>query len=337
MKQKLTWLQRGTLQAIIALLIYLLCILAGAYFLDLLEKARFLAVFEKAAQEGAIASANLAKARELIKGMEFADVFVIVWVVFVISVAVFFIIRFSTRINLAKSIILPEAIEFATAMRRLGVLQLAGQIQFIRQHKMPVYIAANPLLGEQASQVKVKHYYFAGHRSLASPAIYANKIGQRLLCLAQADYEQLLQNNTLQATQALTEKNVQIKNLQTELAKLVIELDALTEQKNEINKQLTTALARGQKEVIANERNLPFWLVAIPLIHRLKNSAKPDQKYRRPDIQAEFMKELEKHQSCKNGLINLLKEGYDLDGWPMELIRTALGDLVDKNRGRPSR
>ena len=86
---------------------------------------------------------------------------------------------------------------------------------------------------------------------------------------------------------------------------------------------------------------MPFWRVAAPLVNRLIAEAEPGTQYTRPQIQAAFLQELEAFPELKPVIRDLLhtakkqEEGtpYELDGWGMEAIRLALGDLAKKDPG----
>ena len=113
------------------------------------------------------------------------------------------------------------------------------------------------------------------------------------------------------------------------------------EENAEYKEKLRTIPGReGKAEKRENDR-IPFWRVAAPLVNRLIAEAGPGTQYDRRQIQAAFLQELEGFPELKPAIRELLhtpnkqKEStpYELEGWGMEAIRLALGDLAKKAPG----
>ena len=105
--------------------------------------------------------------------------------------------------------------------------------------------------------------------------------------------------------------------------------------------QQKTAPARQGKADTLTQRRMPFFLVAVPVINRLIQQAEAGTTYTKAEIQAAFVAELESFPHLKPAIEALLhtkeKENlgtpFDLTGWAMEAIRSALGDLAKKTPG----
>ena len=108
--KKLNIFQRGALQNLFTALVALLCCVVAGLVIYWLDKARLHAA-----------------------DITVFDIIVVAVLFTAISLAV---LRFSTRANLVWSVILPKALEFSSALRKLGVLDLKEQMDFARKHKL---------------------------------------------------------------------------------------------------------------------------------------------------------------------------------------------------------
>jgi len=260
--------------------------------------------------------------------------------------------RWAAKRNWSWPTTLPKAVEFRWAMEQLGIADPADRIAFVRKHKLPVYIALSPLIGKEQEAVRAKLYAFAHHSSLGGADVFAQHTGEQTLCLDADDFERVLKEHGEHTKSAYSarivelEKNVTdlkaVNSLQSsDIAKLTEENETLRAENAEHRQKLKTLPAReGNTESRENKR-MPFWRVAAPLVNRLISEAEPGTQYTRPQIQAAFLQELEAFPELKPVIRDLLhtakkqEEGtpYELDGWGMEAIRLALGDLAKKDPG----
>lgn len=105
--------------------------------------------------------------------------------------------------------------------------------------------------------------------------------------------------------------------------------------------QQKTAPARQGKADTMTQRRMPFFRVAVPVINKLIEQADADTAYTKSEIQAAFEAGLENHPDLKPTIAALLhtkeKEDlgtpFDLNGWAMDAMRSALGDLAKKTPG----
>lgn len=106
-------------------------------------------------------------------------------------------------------------------------------------------------------------------------------------------------------------------------------------------KKLQTLPGRQENTEKRERDRILFWRVAAPAVNALIAEATPGVQYSRPQIQAAFERELENAPELKTDIQKLLhtsrKEAqntpFALDGWAMELMRSALGELARKDPG----
>jgi|GEM_PF-2876326 len=102
--------------------------------------------------------------------------------IFVGIFVVFVAVKASTRFNIIKPIVLKKAVRFGDAMERLGLLRESEQASFIHSHKLPLYIAEQPLLSEEEEGVEAKPYVFA-YNLFSSKGFLDAQSGRRRLCV----------------------------------------------------------------------------------------------------------------------------------------------------------
>ena len=279
----------------------------------------------------------------------------IIFVVFIGIAVILWLMRHAGGLNLSWSVTLPKAVEFSTAMRKIGKLDFVDQMACIHKNPLRVYIATAPIHGEQRENVRAKLYPYANNSLLILESVITRNIGKRLLCLDADEYELVYQqySQTEKAANSVrvAELEDDIKTLKGALKIKENDNTELTKENDKLRTEITeitefqnkekTAPAREAKAQKDEQNKAPFWRVAGPLINRLIAEAGPGTKYTRPQIQAEFEKELEGCLALKPAVAALLRtskkeaEGipFDLEGWAMRLIREALGEYAKKEGG----
>jgi hypothetical protein len=249
------------------------------------------------------------------------------------------LLKWSGQINWAAPVTLSQAVEFSSALRDLGIINPSEQVEFIIKKKMPVYIALEPLLGNQKENVKAKLYVFGNKEDFVAGNFLASNIGRRTLCLAVEDYETVVQEgkgaSDLGGSILLTNKDKEIDQLSNELKRLKDELEKHIAEKDDLKQKLGAAIAREGKGFKSIREAMPLWRVAIPMLDRLKKEGKPGQ-YTKNIIEKAFSEEL-KLQKLPEAIIADLFGNKDgkLPDWLLEIIKDELGDLASKG-GRPS-
>jgi len=238
-------------------------------------------------------------------------------------------------------------------MEQLGIADPIDRIAFIRKHKLPVFIALSPLIGKEQESVRAKLYAFAHHSSLGDIDVFALHTGNQMLCLDADDYENILKEHGKKTELAYSARIVDLEQdvtdlkavnsiLNDDIAKLTKEMETLSAENAEHRKKLKTLPGREGKVEKRENDKIPFWRVAGPLVNRLIAEAGPETRYTRPQIEKAFQQDLDNFPELKPAMKILLhtakKENentpFALDGWGMEAIRFALGDLVQKDPGR---
>ena len=338
-KNKLNWRQRGFLQEIFNNIIVLFFGAIFLYLLDKFEKRRFLAEIEKLQLAEKIDDKTFSLIETAIKAIFGGDIFMIILIGLACFLMLRFLLRLSGKINWATPVLLTQAVEFASAMRDLGILKLNEQIEFIIKNRLPVYISLEPLLGNQKENVKAKLYVSGNNEYLASESFFASNIGRRTLCLAAEDYDRVVQEgkvaSNLGGSILLANKDKEITQLNYELKCLKDEMEKHIAEKEELKQKFGAAMAREGKGFKSIRDALPLWRVVIPMLERLKKDAKPGQ-YTKNMVQNAFSEELEHYKESKNITAELFGiKNNKLPDWLLEVIKDELGDLASKG-GRPS-
>ena len=349
---KLNIFQRGILQKGVTVLVYFACIAVGAFFLDWLDKWFFVTLAESAQRQGHLSPEATRGFATLIEARDSTVILAIIVVGLLCGFMGWLFMRWAAKRNWSWPVILPKAVEFRTAMEQLGIIDPDDRIAFVRKHKLPVFIASAPIVGMEQASVSARLYAFAYNSSFGDNEVFERYAGKQTLCLDVSDYECLLEEYGPKTRSAYAARIAELEQNVTDLKAVSslqsADIAARTEENKKLseenagyrNKQRT---APGRGEVADNReiRRIPFWRVAAQLVNRLIIDADPDTQYTRPQIQNAFLEELEKFPELKATIKELLstkakdEKGtpYDLTGWGMEAIRSALGDLAKKDPG----
>jgi hypothetical protein len=275
---------------------------------------------------------------QFLKNKEIFDTMEVICQVVGLVLLTLYFLQKSTRFNFVQEVVLPCALEFSTALRKIGVLGPEEQMQFVKKHKLPVFIAKIPILGDESQNVKAKLYPFS-RGILASPAIYSQNIGKRMLCLNAEDYQHIIEEQSQKASLSdntqLAVKKQEVTALTSTLKAEMEKTAALQQEVNELKVQMKTLGARIGRAGVTVKEALLFAHIALPLIEHLKQEA-TGRKYTRPDIQAAFLEEVERQADMKGTLQEIfdskeliLPEAY------MKAIRNELPGLVSTGGRSP--
>jgi regulator of replication initiation timing/uncharacterized membrane protein len=350
--QKLNIFQRGILQKCATFLVYLVSVSISALIIDWLDKQLFIRLAEEAQRQNLLSPEAARGFTLLIEARESAAIFHIVFVILVCGFVVWLFMRWAATRNWSWPVTLPKAVEFRSAMERLGIAAPADRIAFVRKHKLAVFIALSPLIGKEHEAVRAKLYAFAHHSSLGDEGVFDRYTGMQTLCLSAGEYERILKEHGEHTTSAYSARIValeqEITNLKAvnslqsvDIAKITGENEKLQTENAELRKKLQTVQGREDKAEKRQNDIIPFWRVAAPLVNQLIKENTPGIQYTRPQIQDAFLLDLENFPELKPAIQKLLhtdkKEAqntpFSLEGWGMEVIRSALGDLAKKDGG----
>ena len=351
---KLNIFQRGILQKGAITFVYLVSIAIGAFILDWLDKRLFIRLAEEAQQRGILSPDASRGFTALIEARDGTTIFAIILVGLGCGFVGWLFMRWAAKRNWSWPVMLPRAVEFRSAMERLGIIDPDDRIAFVRKYKFPVFIAPNPIVGTEQKEIRVRLYAFAHNPSLGDNEVFERYAGKQALCLDADDYERLLEEHGPKTKSAYAARIAELEQSVTglkavnslqsaDIATLTEENKILSEENDDYRNKQRTAPGRGEVAENREIRRIPFWRVAAPLVNRLVAEAEgaPGTRYTRPQIQKAFMEELEKFPELNPVIQPLLhtvtkeKENtpFALDGWAMEAIRSALGDLAQKDPG----
>ena len=258
------------------------------------------------------------------------------------AVAGIAVIKFSSRVNFTWSVTLPKAVEFSSALRKLRVLDLKKQIAFVREHKLAVFIAAAPILGDDKENVRAKFYPFVNN-ILASESVFTSNIGKRTLCLDAEEYEHLAEELKRRSIEedsiVVAGKNEEIKNLRAAVASLTQENADQSKELNELRGKVQIQPAQEKDRVDRLRMERLQWAVLTPIIERFIAEPKKDGKYTTPDIEAAFAAAWREREDLRAAMLHLTG---DEETKPSEaLIAAVKAELKDaglfSSGGRPKK
>ena len=259
----------------------------------------------------------------------------------------FFIMKLTLGANLTTKITLPKIVEFSHALQNIGIRRFDEQIDFIAREKVFVFVSDETILSPYKENASVKRYIFLRDKEKLK---YFN--GDKRLCLDVDDYERLLEEHGAKTKSAFSARIAELEQNVTELkavnsiqsadmATLTAKNKAIVDENTAFRQKLQTVPGREGRAEKRELDKVPFWCVAGPLVHRLIAEAREGTTYTRPQLQEAFEDELENFPELKPVIQKLLhtankeKENtpFALKGWAMEAIRSALGDLAQKDPG----
>ena len=348
--KKLNTFQKGIWQKIFSLAVYGVCIVAVTYAIDRLIQYDINNALASLQKKADISEQSLHMLANILAERGFALASIIIFCSVLLALASWVIVRWAGNRNWSTPIILSRAVEFRSAMDRLGVQKPRDRFDIIEKFRIPLYLSEKPLLASENTDVQVRYYRHGAEADMRNIAMLETFIGCQKLCLDAGDFDFLASEYkrtfgtvNSSALAALKDQNDKLKAAlslkEHEAHEADQELARLREENAELfNKAKTTDAREGKADKRERDR-IAFWRVAAPLVNDLL--ATPDTEYTRPQIQQAFEDELERHPELKPTIKTLLhtpkkeQEGtpYSLEGWGMTLIREALGDRAKSSPG----
>ena len=348
--KQLNTFQKGILQKYFSLATYGICIIATAYVIAFLIKKDILKILSTIQKQAGLAEHTLRMLTAALDERGFALTSIIIFCSVILALVSWFIIRWAGNRNWSTTVILPKAVEFRSAMDRLGVQKPRDRFDIIEKFRIPLYLSEKPLLASENTDVQVRYYRHGAEADMRNIAMLETFIGCQKLCLDAGDFAFLAEeyNRSFGAVNASALASLKDQNDKLKAALSLKEHDAheaeqelvrLREENAELLNKAKTADAREGKADKRERDRIAFWRVAAPLVNDLL--AAPDTEYTRPQIQQAFEDELERHPELKPTIKALLhtpkkeQDGtpYSLEGWGMTLIREALGDRAKSSPG----
>jgi|GEM_PF-2707113 len=362
--RELNFFRHGVRQTMVTLVVFSFCVAFAMLVIDRWEKARFIDSAKQELQQETISPEILNVIKGTITETSILDS---AWPVLIVIGCLFFgrvILSHVAGPNWSRAVTLPYAVEFSSAMRKIGLFDFSDQRACVHKHRLRVYIANTPLLEDQGENICAKLYSYAHNDILVLEDLLTKSIGKRLLCLDADDYNPIYQqyNQTAQSVTLakIAELEGHINALKGVLSlkndenkKLNEENKALNAKQDSLAKKLKMVKPRNGKDEKGDFRKLSLWRLLIPLCDRLKAEAQPGSEYTRPQIQKEFFTELEKYPELKEDIQKLLwpeKQTTDEEkdqavdttatpknapDWVIEIVRKDLQNLAKRKPGAP--
>ena len=348
--KKLNTFQKGIWQKIFSLATYGFCIIVTAYAIDRLIQHDINNSLASLQKKASLSEHTLRMLTAALDERGFALASIIIFCSVILALVSWFIIRWAGNRNWSTTVILPKAVEFRSAMDRLGVQKPRDRFDIIEKFCTPLYITEKPLLEPENEDVQARYYRHGAQADMRSLAMLETFIGCQQLCLDAGDFDFLASEYkrtfgtvNSSALASLKDQNDKLKAAlslkEHDAHEAAQELARLREENAELFNKAKTADAREGKADKRERDRIAFWRVAAPLVNDLL--AAPDTEYTRPQIQQAFEDELERHPELKPTIKALLhtpkkeQDGtpYSLEGWGMTLIREALGDRAKSSPG----
>lgn len=321
--------------------VYLLCMTGNTYIISLSIKELYIAKAGQQVVSNGITKEAFSQIVQFIKNFELgSDAVKIIFVIGILVVLTREIMLKAASFNFVQDVILPRAVEFSSALRKIGVLNPVDQMQFVKKYKLPVFIATTSILGDEIQDIRAKLYPFS-RGNLTSSSIYSQNIGKRMLCLDANDYQHIAKKQFQQSCLAdktqLEAKNQEVEALISTLKAEIEKNHALQRENDELKFQVKTLPGRMKKVGVTTRQAFVFARIAIPLIERLKQEA-PAHKYTRKDIQWAFLAEVERQPDLKNPLEEIFNtKDLELPEVYKQVIRDELPGLVSTGGRSPLR
>ncbi len=348
--KKLNTFQKGIWQKIFSLAVYGVCSVAVTYAIDRLIQHDINNALASLQKKADISEQSLHMLANILAERGFALASIIIFCSILLALVSWLIIRWAGNRNWSTPVILPCAVEFRSAMDRLGVQKPRDRFDIIEKFRIPLYITEKPLLEPENENVQARYYRHGAQADMRSLALLETLIGSQKLCLDAGDFDFLASEykRTFGTVNSSALASLKDQNDKLKAALSIKEHDAheadqelvrLREENAEIFNKAKTADAREGKADKRERDRIAFWRVAAPLVNDLL--ATPNTEYTRPQIQQAFEDELERHPELKPTIKALLhtpkkeQDGtpYSLEGWGMALIREALGDRAKSSPG----
>jgi hypothetical protein len=235
--KKMNMLQRGVPQQIFTFCVYLLCMTGNTYIVSLFLKTLYIAKADRQLASNGITKDVFLQVVQFVKNTDLSDAVIIIFVMGILVAITHKIMLKVASFDFVQDVILTRALEFSSALRKIGVLSPADQMQFVKKHKMPVFIATTEILGDEIQNIKAKLNTFS-RGNLTSSSVYSQNIGKRTLCLNADDFQHVIEEQFQQSCLAnktqLEAKNQEVVALTCALKTEMEKNDALKRENNEL-------------------------------------------------------------------------------------------------------
>ncbi|MCD7983247.1 MAG: hypothetical protein LUG19_03200 [Desulfovibrio sp.] len=341
-KKKLNIFQRGILQKAVTALAYFGSIAIGAYILDWADKRIFFTTITEATQRDIISAEAATGLKRFIEGRDGTIIFAIILIGLFCVVLGWLFMRWASKRNWSWPVTLPKAVEFRTAMRKLGVTTPEDEISFVKKYKLSVFIALCPINGDEQENIRAQFYAFAHHSTFSESEVFERYIGKKTLCLDANDYDRLIMEgrarSSLEESVAIAEKDEEIKGLRLALAAAVKENQAIVAERDDLRGKVGIQDAQEGGRVVRLRKERLQWAALTPVAERLIREAPAGKIYTLPEIKKAFAAEWELRDDLREQMLKLTGDTATTPSGSMyDAIKEELKEagLYREKGGRP--
>ena len=187
--KKLNTFQKGIWQKIFSLATYGFCIIVTAYAIDRLIQHDINNSLASLQKKASLSEHTLRMLTAALDERGFALASIIIFSSVLLALASWFTVRWAGNRNWSTTVILPKAVEFRSAMDRLGVQKPRDRFDIIEKFRIPLYITEKPLLEPENGDVQARYYRHGDQADMRSLAMLETFIGCQQLCLEAEDFD----------------------------------------------------------------------------------------------------------------------------------------------------
>lgn len=341
---KLNIFQRGALQKCAVLLAYMASFGIGTFALYLADTRLFFNFVERVKQRDIFSMEPARGVATLIEARDHTEILSFLFICVCCVFAGWLFMRWAAKRNWSLPVTLPKALEFRTAMRKLGVTTPEDEIAFVKKYKLPVFIARYPFKGDEQENVYAQFYAFAHHSTFSESDVFERYIGKKTLCLEAVDYERLVMEgktrSSLEESVAIAEKDDEIKSLRLALASAIEDNKALVSERDDLRGKVGMQDAQEGGRVDRLRKERLQWTALTPVAERLIREAPAGKIYTMPEIEKAFAAEWEQRTDLREQMLKLTgDEATTPSGSMFDAIKAEFQEagLFRSKGGRPSK
>ena len=175
--KKLNTFQKGIWQKIFSLAVYGVCIVAVTYAIDRLIQRDINNALASLQKKAGLSELTFRMLTDALDERGFALASIIIFCSVLLALASWFIVRWAGNRNWSTPVILPCAVEFRSAMDRLGVQKPRDRFDVIKKFRIPLYITERPLLELESTDAQARYYRHGAQADMRSLALLETLIG----------------------------------------------------------------------------------------------------------------------------------------------------------------
>lgn len=339
---KLNIFQRGALQKCAVCFAYMASFAIGTLVLYWMDTQLFYRFVERVKQRDIFSMEPASGLAALIEARDHTVILSFLFICFCCIFVGWLFMRWAAKRNWSLPVTLPKAVEFRTAMRKLGVTTPEDEIAFVQKHKLPVFIACSPFRSDEQENVRSQFYAFAHHSTFSEADVFERHIGKKTLCLNLNDYGKISvegkKHSSLGESVSVAEKDEEIKNLRDALSSATQENKNLIAERDDLRGKLNIQDAQEVGRIDRLRKERLQWAALTPVVERLISEAPAGKIYTMSEIENAFTAEWAQRTDLREQMVKLTgNETTTPSGSMYDAIKEELeaAGLFNKKGGRP--